>query len=171
MEVLCTRGGFFQHKINGATTCGTIGHFAKACQSKTLKSSSNGTSCIVFANNLFSHCHLSQKLVSGLCNHLGVQVKSFVLIDSGGSDSFINGRVVREQNLHIHPSSQDISMTLSMFFAPALPTVIIIMIVHIQPHVLEFSKNLCSNIILGQDFRRNTRVSLTSLMVLSLSWY
>ena len=125
--------------------CGKKGHFGKA---STMAAVISPTICSVTCPNSLSQASVN---VSVYGNTLSA------LIDSGSSDSFISQTVAEQLNLKIHPSKQDISMALT-----SLKTHVIgHCFADIDPnqHVytctrLGVLKDLCSDIILGHDFKK-----------------
>ncbi len=88
--------------------CGKKGHYAKVCRSKasTVASIFSPSLCAIVAS-----CPESLKQASVM---ISVGKKTLTaLVDSGSSDSYISENMAKHLNLHIHPSTQDVSMALS----------------------------------------------------------
>lgn len=82
------------------------------------------------------------------------------VIDSGSSDSYISESIAKHLDLHIYPSTQDVSIALSSLKSHVVGHcyVDITLNKHVHPSChLGILKNLCSNIILGQDFQKECR--------------
>ena len=132
--------------------CGKKGHYAKVCRSKasTVASIFSPSLCAIVAS-----CPESLKQASVM---ISVGKKTLTaLVDSGSSDSYISENMTKHLNLHIHPSTQDVSMALSSLKSHVVGHcyVDITLNEHVYPSCrLGILKDLCSDIILGQDFQK-----------------
>ena len=134
--------------------CGKKGHFGKVCVSKANAS----TTAAVFSPASCSITAACPNSLSQASVNVSVNRNTLpALIDSGSSDSFISQTVAKQQNLKIHPSKQNISMSLT-----SLKTHVIghcFADIDLNQHVytctrLGVPKDLCSDIILGHDFQK-----------------
>ena len=135
-------------------SCGEKGHYAKVCRSKATSS----TSASMFSPALCTitaGCPeiLSQASVKVLVSGTALTA----LIDSGSSDSFISQAMAKKLGLKLNPSTQNISMALTSLKTRVLGHCITDITIDqftyssVRLGVLE---DLCSDIILGQDFQR-----------------
>ncbi len=131
--------------------CGKKGHYVKVCRSKasTVASIFSPSLCAIVAS-----CLESLKQASVM---ISVGKKTLTaLVDSGSSDSYISENMAKHLNLHIHPSTQDVSMALSSLKSHVVGHcyVDITLNEHVYPSCrLGILKDLCSK-ILGQDFQK-----------------
>ena len=138
--------------------CGSKGHFSKVCRSKKTYKSNKLTTAALFSSSSSSVLAACPKSLSQASVNISVKRQNLsALIDSGSSDSFISEQIVRKLKLHVHPSSQDISMALSTAKARVLGHCFADINLHGHVYAatcLGILKNLCSDVILGQDFQR-----------------
>ena len=130
--------------------CGKKGHYAKVCMSKAAKASASTTASIFAAACPESLMQASVKVTV----HGNVLT---ALLDSGSSDSFISGNVAKYLSLKVHPSSQDISMALPSFKTRIIGYCFADINLNQRTYSsvrLGVLNNLCSDIILGQDFQK-----------------
>ncbi|XP_046863329.1 uncharacterized protein LOC124457082 [Xenia sp. Carnegie-2017] len=138
------------------TNCGKTGHYAKVCQSQAVKGT-NTTASIRSA----SLCSISAACPKSLMQaSTKVSVNSTVLTalaDSGSSDSYINDKVANQLNLKLLKSDDSLSMVLTSLKAKVLGHCFVDIELGHQCYSsvrLGVLKDLCSDIILGQDFQR-----------------
>lgn len=82
------------------------------------------------------------------------------LVDSGSSNSYINEKVASQSDLELHQSDQDLSMALTSLTTKVLGHCYVnIKIGHhsYQSVRIGVLKDLCSDIILGQDFQKKLK--------------
>ena len=138
--------------------CGKKGHYAKVCKSKT----NTSTTASMFPSpstpalcSIVAECPDSLKQAS--MSVTVCQTELTALFDSGSSDNFINDSVVKQLNLKVHQSTQNISMALTSLNTNVTGYCLtdITLNQHTYPSVrLGVLKDLCSDIILGQDFQK-----------------
>ena len=138
--------------------CGTKGHFSKVSRSKITYKSNKVTTAALFSSSFSSVLAACPKSLSQASVSISVKRQNLsTLIDSGSSDSFISEKIVRKLKLHVYPSSQDISMALSTAKTLVLGHCFADINLHGYVYAatcLGILKNLCSDVILGQDFQR-----------------
>jgi hypothetical protein len=146
---------------SNCNNCGKKGHYAKVCKSKapaiTTASMFTPTLCSIVAS-----CPESLKQASVNVSIGGIELTA--LINSGSSESFISETMAKKLSLKLHPSTQKISMALTSFRTQILGhcfTDIVINQLSYSSIRLGVLKDLCSDIILGQDFqKKHKRVTI-----------
>ena len=134
--------------------CGKKGHYAKVCKSKVnadpAASMFSPALCTITAACPESLIQASAKVsIGGTC--------LIALIDSGSSDSYISENMAKKLCLKLHPSTQKISMALTSLKTNVLGHCFtpVTLDQRTYPSVrLGVLKDLCSDIILGQDFQK-----------------
>ncbi|XP_046841983.1 uncharacterized protein LOC124436099 [Xenia sp. Carnegie-2017] len=136
--------------------CGKTGHYAKVCQSQAVK----GTKTTASIRSA-SLCSISAAFPKSLMQaSTKVSVNSTVLtalVDSGSSDSYINDKVAIQLKLKLLKSDDSLSMALTSLKAKVLGHCFFDIQLGHQGYSsvrLGVLKDLCSDIILGQDFQR-----------------
>ena len=135
--------------------CGKKGHYAKVCKSSKATTSTTAsmfspTLCTITAACPDSLMQASVKV--SVCGNILT-----ALLDSGSSDSFISESMAKQLHLKIHPSTQNISMALTSLKTHVLGNCFVD--INLNQHIyssirLGVLKDLCSDIILGQDFQK-----------------
>ena len=137
--------------------CGKKGHYAKVCRLKapTVGSLFSPSLCVTVAS-----CPNSLKQASV---KVSVGKKTLTaLVDSGSSNSYISERVAKHLDLVTHTSTQDVSMALNSLKSHiGYYYVDITLNENVYPSCrLGILKDLCSDIILGQDFQKRKHKSV-----------
>lgn len=94
--------------------CGKKGHFTQVCQSKNQKPHSTKittAALLMGISGITSPVSLSKALIEMQIN--GFMVKA--LVDTGSSDSYISGTVVKEKQMKIFPTKLNVTMASSNF--------------------------------------------------------
>lgn len=134
--------------------CGKKGHYAKVCKSKAnsdpTASMFSPALCTITAACPESLIQATAKVsIGGTC--------LIALIDSGISDSYIRENMAKKLYIKLHPSTQKISMALTSLKTNILGHCFtpVTLDQRTYPSVrLGVLKDLCSDIILGQEFQK-----------------
>ena len=146
---------------SNCNNCGKKRHYARVCKSKapaiTTASMFTPILCSIVASCPESLKQATVRVSIG-------RIELIALIDSGSSESFISETMARKLSLELHPSTQKISMALTSFSTQILGycfTDIVINQLSYSSIRLGVLKDLCSDIILGQDFqKKHERVTI-----------
>lgn len=140
--------------------CGKKGHYAKVCRSKA---PTVGSLFSLYAT--VASCPDSLKQASVMVS-VGKRILT-ALVDSGSSNSYISERMAKRLDLVIHPSIQDVSMALNSLKSHIAGHCYVDIILNKNVYsscrlgILaepsgDTCKDLCSDIILGQDFQEKS---------------
>ncbi|KAG7171970.1 Gag-Pol polyprotein-like 3, partial [Homarus americanus] len=137
--------------------CNKKGHFAKICRSFRYSPATSSSTCAVLhsptlaAVSATSPGCLARSTIYVLVN----DVTATVLVDTGSSKSFVSNRYIQQKSLKCHAGSGHLSMGSSSLLSPVLGhcTVDITLKGKVYPDIqLTVLPDLCSDVILGQDF-------------------
>lgn len=144
--------------------CGKIGHYANVCrspQSKTgvIKSNETGTvasskPCLFTSSTAMRNLRIAMAEVS--VNNKSVAA----LVDSGATDTLMDAGLVRKLGLRLQGNASKISLASKDLIADIKGLVIANLILGARKYPsfrFEVMENLCSEIILGQDFMKMHR--------------
>ena len=145
---LCPARGITSH------SCGKIGHYSKVCKSQKSRS----TTVTLFTTNL---CAITASVPESLAPATtrvllnGHTVNA--LLDTGSSESFIDARITSKLRIKIKPLKKEITMALATLNTLTSGFCVVdlhINKLHYKSVKLKVLKNLCCDIILGQDFQK-----------------
>ena len=136
--------------------CGKPEHFARACKSK----STSGSVAMVFKSSVMAtKSNIPQGLdqaatavtINGKCVN--------ALVDSCSTESYISEKMAKELGLKIHPSSKGITMAQKSLNTTSLEFIVADLILGINNVTypatrLDILREICTDVLLGQDFQR-----------------
>ena len=145
--------------------CSKKGHFAKVCRSENMPKSAKKITATTQATIATVSGGSQQLLAKALVPVTIGNHQLTALADSGSSESFVSERIVAKLSLEISPCDASITMASTSFSSPVLGkcSVTILLLGATYENVrLCILKNLCCDILLGQDFmRRHESIAIT----------
>ena len=130
--------------------CSRVGHYSRVCKSPPAKPVTASLLCTSTGGSPQS---LSQAITKVNLNGHVLNA----LLDSGSSESFISRNVALKLNLVVTPSSKNITMALNTLNTQTCGSCVVNLMMgkeKYQSVTLRVLKDLCCEIILGQDFQR-----------------
>ena len=142
-------------KLPCVTTCKKCSkkrYYARACQSKPLLATVEDPHVLSMCTNV------PRKLHSSATSVIINKIQLSALLDSCSTDSYISDRVARELKLEIHPSNKSIILAQKTLYTVSRRYVVVNLLLYLNSQLyvatcLGVLKNLCSDVILGQDFQ------------------